>query len=52
MKTLKKLPVSLESSATENIAIKSISLIEKTYFTIITAAFVLTIASIIKDAML
>ena len=52
MKTLKNTIVGLQNSSTEKILINSITVIEKTYLTLASIALILTIANLIKTALL
>lgn len=47
MKTLKNLQVRLQSSEAETMFVKSLDVIEKTYVSLFTVAFVLTLANFI-----
>ena len=51
MKTLKNIQVRLQSEEAEILFVKSISFIEKTYLTLATAAFILTVINFIKSAI-
>ena len=52
MKTIKNIQLSLQNEQVESMIVKSISAIEKTYFTLVSAAFILTIFNFIKEVLL